>query len=69
MNDETPSGLEENHNQNKHETRDQEGVKRLKNVKNSPKKIGINQSVLKLVIDQLKRREGEIKEFFNITIS
>ncbi len=36
-------------------------------VKNSSKKIGVNQSVLKLVIDQLKRREGEIKEFFNIT--
>ncbi len=36
-------------------------------VKNSSKKIGINQSVLKLVIDQLKRKEGEIKEFFNIT--
>lgn len=36
-------------------------------VKNSPKKIGVNQSVLKLVIDQLKRKEDEIKEFFNIT--
>ncbi|MCP4671282.1 MAG: HDOD domain-containing protein [Desulfobacula sp.] len=36
-------------------------------VKNASKKIGINQSVLKLVIDQLRRREGEIKEFFNIT--
>ena len=36
-------------------------------VKNSPKKIGVNQSILKLVIDQLKRKEEEIKEFFNIT--
>ncbi|MCD4675560.1 MAG: HDOD domain-containing protein [Desulfobacula sp.] len=36
-------------------------------VKNSPKKIGVNQSVLKLVIDQLQRKEDEIKEFFNIT--
>ncbi len=36
-------------------------------VRNSSKKIGINQSVLKLVINQLKRKESEIKEFFNIT--
>ena len=36
-------------------------------VKNSPKKIGVNQSILKLVIDQLRRKEEEIKEFFNIT--
>ncbi|MBU1341238.1 MAG: HDOD domain-containing protein [Proteobacteria bacterium] len=36
-------------------------------VKNSPKKIGINPSILKLTIDQLKRKEDEIKEFFNIT--
>ncbi|MCD4722497.1 MAG: HDOD domain-containing protein [Desulfobacula sp.] len=36
-------------------------------IKNSPKKIGVNQSILKLTIDQLKRKEGEIKEFFNIT--
>jgi HD-like signal output (HDOD) protein len=36
-------------------------------VKNSPKKIGVNQSILKLVIDQLRRKEDEIKEFFNIT--
>lgn len=37
-------------------------------VKNSPKKIGISQTILKLTIDQLKRKEEEIKEFFNITI-
>lgn len=36
-------------------------------VKNSPKKIGVNQSILKLVIDQLRKKEDEIKEFFNIT--
>ncbi|MCP3871682.1 MAG: HDOD domain-containing protein [Desulfobacteraceae bacterium] len=36
-------------------------------IKNSPKKIGINPSILKLTIDQLKRKEDEIKEFFNIT--
>lgn len=36
-------------------------------VKNSPQKIGINPAVLKLTIDQLKRKEEEIKEFFNIT--
>ena len=36
-------------------------------VKNSPKKIGVNESVLKLIIDQIKRKEEEIKEFFNIT--
>lgn len=36
-------------------------------VKNSPKKIGINPSILKLTIDQLRRKEDEIKEFFNIT--
>ncbi len=36
-------------------------------VKNSPKKIGVNESVLKLVIDQIRRKEEEIKEFFNIT--
>jgi len=36
-------------------------------VKNSPKKIGVNQSVLKLIIDQLRKKEDEIKEFFNIT--
>jgi HD-like signal output (HDOD) protein len=36
-------------------------------IKNSPKKIGINQTILKLTIDQLKRKEDEIKEFFNIT--
>lgn len=36
-------------------------------VKNSPKKIGINQSILKLVIESLRKKEEEIKEFFNIT--
>ncbi|MFH2060008.1 MAG: HDOD domain-containing protein [Pseudomonadota bacterium] len=36
-------------------------------VKNSPKKIGVNPSILKLVIDQLRKKEEEIKEFFNIT--
>ncbi len=36
-------------------------------VKNSSKKIGVNETVLKLLIDQVKRKESEIKEFFNIT--
>jgi len=36
-------------------------------IKNAPKKIGVNESVLRLVIDQLKRKETEIKEFFKIT--
>ena len=36
-------------------------------VKNSPKKIGVNQAILKLTIDQLRRKEDEIKEFFKIT--
>ena len=36
-------------------------------VKNSSKKIGINPSVLMLVVDQLRRKENEIKEFFTIT--
>lgn len=36
-------------------------------IKNAPKKIGVNESVLRLTIDQLKRKEGEIKEFFRIT--
>jgi HD-like signal output (HDOD) protein len=36
-------------------------------VKNSPKKIGVNRSILKLVIEQLRKKENEIKEFFNIT--
>jgi len=36
-------------------------------VKNSPKKIGVSPSILKLTIDHLKRKEDEIKEFFNIT--
>jgi HD-like signal output (HDOD) protein len=38
-------------------------------IKNAPKKIGINESVLRLSIDQLKRKEKEIKEFFKITTS
>ncbi len=36
-------------------------------VKNSPQKIGVNPAILKLTIDQLRRKEEEIKEFFNIT--
>jgi HD-like signal output (HDOD) protein len=36
-------------------------------IKNSLQKIGVTQSVLKLTIDQLRRKENEIKEFFNIT--
>jgi len=36
-------------------------------VKNSSKKIGVNETVLTLLIDQVKRKESEIKEFFNIT--
>ncbi|OQY50475.1 MAG: histidine kinase [Desulfobacteraceae bacterium 4572_89] len=36
-------------------------------IKNASKKIGVNESILRLTIDQLQRREGEIKEFFNIT--
>jgi HD-like signal output (HDOD) protein len=36
-------------------------------VKNSPQKIGVNQAVLKLLIDQLRRKEDEIKDFFTIT--
>lgn len=36
-------------------------------VKNSLKKIGLNPSVLPLVIDHLKQKENEIKEFFKIT--
>ena len=36
-------------------------------VKNSPKKIGVSPSILKPTIDHLKRKEDEIKEFFNIT--
>ncbi|MCG8635028.1 MAG: HDOD domain-containing protein [Desulfobacterales bacterium] len=38
-------------------------------IKNAPKKIGVNESVLRLTIDQLKRKEPEIKEFFKITTS
>ncbi len=38
-------------------------------VKNAPKKIGVNDSVLRLTIDQLKRKEPQIKEFFKITTS
>ena len=36
-------------------------------IKNAPKKIGVNESVLRLTIDQLKRKENDIKEFFKIT--
>ncbi|MCG8563899.1 MAG: HDOD domain-containing protein [Desulfobacterales bacterium] len=36
-------------------------------IKNITKKIGINESVLRLSMDQLRRREDEIKEFFRIT--
>lgn len=36
-------------------------------VKNAPQKIGVTESILRLTIDQLKRKEPEIKEFFNIT--
>lgn len=36
-------------------------------IKNCPRKIGINESVLRLTIDQLKRKETEIKDFFDIT--
>ncbi len=36
-------------------------------IKNSLKKIGLNPSVLPLVIDQLKKKESEIKDFFQIT--
>ena len=38
-------------------------------VKNCPRKIGINETVLRLTIDQLKRKETEIKNFFDITSS
>jgi len=36
-------------------------------IKNSPKKIGVNEKILALIVDQLRRKEDEIKEFFNIT--
>ncbi|MBU0970913.1 MAG: HDOD domain-containing protein [Proteobacteria bacterium] len=36
-------------------------------IKNAPKKIGVNESVLRLTIDQLRRKENDIKEFFKIT--
>lgn len=36
-------------------------------VKIASKKIGVNETVLKLMIDQVKRKESEIREFFNIT--
>ncbi len=35
-------------------------------VKNSIKKIGVNETELKLLIDQIRGKESEIKEFFNI---
>ena len=36
-------------------------------VKNSPKKTGISANALIMIIDQLKQKETEIKEFFEIT--
>jgi HD-like signal output (HDOD) protein len=36
-------------------------------VKNASKKIGVEEFILRLTIEQLQRKEGEIKEFFNIT--
>ena len=36
-------------------------------VKNSPQKIGMDSPKLTLIIDQLKRKENEIKAFFDIT--
>lgn len=36
-------------------------------IKNSPQKIGLDTNLLPLIIDQLKRKENEIKEFFRIT--
>ncbi len=36
-------------------------------VKNSPQKTGISETVLMMIIDQLRRKEKEIKEFFEIT--
>jgi len=38
-------------------------------IKNAPQKIGVGESVLRLTIEQLKRKEPEIKEFFKITTS
>ena len=38
-------------------------------IKNAPKKIGVGESVLRLTIEQIKRKEPEIKEFFKITTS
>lgn len=36
-------------------------------IKNAPKKIGINQSVMLQIIESLKAQESHIKEFFKIT--
>lgn len=36
-------------------------------IKNAPIKIGVNESILRLTIEQLKRKENDIKEFFKIT--
>ncbi len=36
-------------------------------VKNSPQKTGVSETVLMMIIDQLRRKEEEIKEFFEIT--
>lgn len=38
-------------------------------IKNVSKKIGVNESILRLTIDQVQRKEAEIKEFFTITTS
>ena len=36
-------------------------------IRDAHNKIGVTEHVLKLAIEQLRRKEGEIKEFFNIT--
>ncbi len=36
-------------------------------IKNAPKKIGVGESVLRPTIEQLRKKEPEIKEFFKIT--
>jgi len=35
-------------------------------IKNSPEKIGISPAILKLTIDHLRRKEDEIREFYNL---
>lgn len=37
-------------------------------VKNSPQKTGINEVALRMIIDQLRRKEEQIKDFFELTI-